>query len=96
MTTDRIAQIEELLARAESAHGVYESTELNGVYDEAWPRWYAQYAVEHGLGALIGRDVTADELTRFLERGWDEVQRMDPKPTDPWRTYTARRIAEQL
>jgi hypothetical protein len=96
MRPDRIAPIEALLAQAESAHAVYEKTELNGVYDEAWPRWYAQYAVDHGIGALVGRHVTADELGRFLERGWDEVQRMDPKPTDPWRKYTARRIAEQL
>ena len=55
-----------LLARTGEAHGVFEETELNGVYDQEWPRWYAAYAVDHGIGALIGRDITADELALFL------------------------------
>jgi hypothetical protein len=96
MTTDRAGAIEALLAETEAAHSVYEERELNGVYDEAWPRWYAQYAVDYGIGTLIGRDVSADELARFLEREWAAAQRMDPRPADPWRTYTARRIAERL
>ena len=62
MATDRIGALEALLAEAEAAHGVYETTELNGVYDQDWPRWYAAYAVDHGIGALLGRDVSVDEL----------------------------------
>ena len=31
------------LKRAAAAHGIYEKTELGGVYDENWPQWYAQH-----------------------------------------------------
>ena len=44
--------IEALLAEAEQAHGTYEATVLQGVYDQDWPRWYAGYAVEHGVAEI--------------------------------------------
>jgi hypothetical protein len=93
---DVIGALDALLAQVEAAHGVFESTELDGVYDKEWPRWYAEYAIEHGIIKLLGRAVSADELARFLASSWDELQRADPKPTEPWATYTARRIAEDL
>jgi hypothetical protein len=96
MTPERVAALQGLLVRTEAAHGVYETTTLAGVYDEAWPRWYAEYAVEHGIGGLLGADLTADGLAAFLERTWAEYQRSDPKPTDPWALYTARRIDAEL
>ena len=95
LTTDRIAALEALLAETEAAHGVYESTDLNGVYDQDWPRWYAGYAVEHGIGTLLGRAVDADELAQLLATSWDEFQRADPRPNDSWRTSTARRLASE-
>jgi uridylate kinase len=94
MTTDRVAAIEALLAEAEAAHGVYETTELNGVYDTDWPRWYAGYAIDHGIGAVLGREITADELARQLTTVWDVFQQTDPRPSEPWATYFARRLAE--
>ena len=96
MTTDQIGALEALLAETEAAHGVYETTELNGVYDQEWPRWYAKYAVVHGIGTLLGRAVTADELARFLTTSWNELRNADPRPNDPWAAYTARRIAAEL
>lgn len=96
MTIDRVQAIDELLVRAESAHGVYERTELHGVYDQDWPRWYARFAVEHGIGALVGREVTADELAAFLARTNAELERSEPKPDEPWSAHTARRIAAEL
>ena len=39
---------------------------------------------------------TADELARFLASSWDEMQHADPRPSDPWAAYTARRIATEL
>jgi len=96
MTTERIAALEALLTETEKAHGAYETTELNGVYDEEWPRWYAAYAVDHGLGEIIGRTVSADELTEFLTRHWSALQRADPKPSEPWTTTFARAMAEEL
>jgi hypothetical protein len=32
-----------LLKQAAAAHGVHEQEELGGVYDEAWPEWYAAH-----------------------------------------------------
>ena len=92
MTTDRIAAIEALLAEAEAAHGEYEATELNGVYDQEWPRWYAGYAVDHGIGALLGRSITADELADVLSAAWAEYEGADPKPAESWTTYISRRL----
>lgn len=96
MTTDRIAALEALLAETEAAHGAYETTALNGVYDQEWPRWYAVYAVEHGIGEIVDRPVGADELAEFLTLSWSELQQSDPKPSEPWTTSIARRLAEDL
>ncbi len=96
MAADRIEAIQALLVEAEQAHGVYEGTELNGVYDQEWPRWYAAYAVEHGIGALVDRDVTTEQLAAFLASSYAELEQADPKPAEPWATYTARRIAAEL
>jgi hypothetical protein len=96
MTTDRIAAVAALLLQAEGAHGTFETTELNGVYDQEWPRWYATYAVEHGIGALVGHAVTADRLAEFLAASFAEFKEAEPKATDPWATYTAGRITREL
>lgn len=96
MPADPSDAIESLLVDAKQAHGVYEATELSGVYDQEWPRWYATYAVEHGLGRLLGREVDSEELGRFLEAGYAEFERADPKPAEPWESYLARRIASEL
>jgi hypothetical protein len=95
VTVDRIGALESLLVETEAAHGVYETTELNGVYDEQWPRWYAGYAVDHGIVGVLGRAVAADELAAALTSAWDEFQRSDPRPTERWTTFIARRLAEQ-
>lgn len=93
MTVDRIDALDALLVQAEKAHGAYEASELKGVYDEDWPRWYADYAVDHGIGSMLGRTVTAEELERLLASSYAEFQQTEPKPTEPWATFTARRIA---
>ncbi|MGW8483993.1 hypothetical protein ACWGJP_12750 [Microbacterium sp. NPDC055903] len=33
----------ELLLGAAEAHGIHEREDLGGVYDEAWPQWYAAH-----------------------------------------------------
>jgi hypothetical protein len=96
MTTNRIAVLEALLAETEAAHGAYETTELNGVYDQDWPRWYAAYAVEHGIDGIVGRAVSADELAELLTVSWSALQESDPKPSGPWTTSIARRLAAEL
>jgi hypothetical protein len=48
-----------LLKRAAAAHGVHEEEELGGVYDEAWPEWYAEH-MTHALAEQGLRIVPAD------------------------------------
>ena len=96
MTADRIDAISALLAQAEEAHGKYEATELNGVYDRQWPRWYAGYAVDHGIGALLGRPITTDNLAEFLAGTFADFEQTEPSAGEGWAAYTARRIAAEL
>jgi hypothetical protein len=93
MSADRTESLVALLGQAEAAHGVYESTELKGLYDQNWPRWYAQYAVDHGIGTLLSRTVLAEELAGILSTAWEEFQAADPKPPETWAEFTARRLA---
>lgn len=88
--------IDALLVRTSMAHGEFEKTELNGVYDRDWPRWYAAYAVEHGIGGLLGHPVTTDDLARFLASSNVDFERTEPEPRPSWAAYTARRIAAEL
>lgn len=92
---DHLEAIGALLTESEQAHGIYETTELHGVYDKEWPRWYAAYAVDHGIGALLGRQITTDELAEFLARTFDEFKGADAKPTESWAAWTARRIGTE-
>jgi len=96
MTADRIEVIAALLDQTEAAHGTYETTELNGVYDQDWPRWYAEYAVEHGIGALIGHEVMPDQLATFLAASYADYEQADPRPSDPWGAYAAGRMVAEL
>ena len=96
MTTGDVDAIKALLDQTEAAHGQFESTTLKGVYDQEWAHWYAAYAVEHGIGDRLGRSVTADELQQFLASSYVDFQQADPRPTEPWAAYTARRIAADL
>jgi hypothetical protein len=96
MTDDRIRSLEALLKAAGEAHGVFEREELGGVYDEDWPAWYARWAVDHGFGAILGREVAPDDLAAYFTRTWDEIRHADPKPAEPWATIMARRIVAEL
>ena len=93
---DRIEAIRVLLAETGQAHGRYEESELDGVYDQDWPTWYAAYAVDHGIGELIGHPITSDELAAYLSSSNAEFEAIEPKTGEPWAAYTARRIAAEL
>jgi len=96
MTEDRVASVEALFVRAQEAHHEFEATELNGVYDDEWPRWYAEYAVENGLGRLVGHAIASDRLGQFLADSYAEFEVAEPKPSEPWPAYIAGRIAAEL
>jgi hypothetical protein len=96
MTADPAEAISALLSETEAAHGAYETAELSGVYDQDWPRWYAAYAVEHGLGELVGHDVPADQLAGFLATTFEDFKGREPKPSEGWAAWTARRVTAEL
>lgn len=95
MTPDTVEAIAALLARAESAHADYEAAELHGVYDEAWAAWYAAYAVQHGIGDLLGQPITSEQLGKLLASTFDEFRTAEGSPGEPWAIYVARRIATE-
>lgn len=96
LTDDRTAAIEALLRAAGDAHHEYEERELGGVYDAEWPAWYGRWVVEHGLGGLLGHEVDRGEVAAYFTRTWTEAEASDPKPSEPWATWVARRIAAEL
>jgi hypothetical protein len=96
VTVDQIEAVTALLDQAEAAHGIYETTELNGVYDQDWAQWYAAYAVDHGLGEIAGHAIPTDTLAAFLATAFVDYQRTDPKPSGTWADVIARRIVAEL
>ena len=70
-------EIANLLDKTLAAHGVHEERELNGVYDQDWPAWYAAYLVEHGIGDLLGQAITPRSLAGLLKQ-YDEDYRAQP------------------
>jgi hypothetical protein len=72
------------------------TTELNGVYDQAWPSWYADYAVERGIGDVLGQAVTTDPLAEFLATSFTDFKENEPSRSEGWAGYTARRLTTEL
>ena len=70
METTQEKAVAALLREAETAHGAYETNDLAGVYDEAWPAWYAAYLIEHGLSDHLPGAESLDvaTLTAMLTR----------------------------
>jgi hypothetical protein len=93
---ESVAAIERLLVEAKTAHGDYERTQLNGVYDEEWPRWYSGFLIEHGLAEAVGRAVNVDQLAALLAESWEVQQRSAATKTQTWESFTARHLGAQL
>lgn len=95
--TDRVEAVTDLLTQAELHHGAYEAHDLGGVYDQDWARWYAEFAIEHGLNDIFGHRVPLDQVAPFLARTYGEFEQLDPKPdTGEWAGYIARRMVEDF
>jgi hypothetical protein len=95
MAGDRVDEITQLLEQAGQAHGKYEQTELKGVYDQQWSRWYAGYVVEQGISALLGHVVTVDQVAAFFAASNADFEKIKPA-TESWARYTARRLQAEL
>lgn len=61
-----VAELAGLIEAASEAHHTYETTELGGERDEAWPLWYADYIVR------------TYELTRQLDAALDRPREVAP------------------
>lgn len=88
--TTPITQIAALLNQAGQAHHEYEQTVLNGVYDEDWPNWYAQYVIDQGVLALVQQPLTAPELAAFLKDNYEVFKSAHSQAS--WANYAAQQI----
>ena len=87
-------QIILLLHRTGNAHGQYETTVLNGVYDVNWAPWYADWAIQNGLNELLGTRFDAGSLGRLLH-DINEDHRREGYGLS-WAEYTARRLVQMF
>lgn len=79
-----------LLDKTLAAHSLHEERDLNGVYDQEWPTWYAAYLVEHGISDLLGQAITAEQLAQLLKQ-YDEEYRAQPR-AEGWPDYYAAQL----
>jgi hypothetical protein len=94
MSQTLIHQVESLLIQAEHAHGQYERTVLNGVYDQDWAVWYAEYAIDQGIEKLINRPFLTEQLGQFLSQTYEQYQADRSQQT--WAAYTAENLVKEL
>ena len=84
------ATLAALLRATNAAHGAYETRSLGGVYDQQWAAWYARYLVAHGVGAMLGRTVTAEEVAALLAACDATYTREQPEAS--WPDFYARQL----
>ena len=87
-------QITDLLKRAKTEHGEYETSVLNGVYDQEWDLWYASWLIEHGINDLLNADMTSPELADLLTGINDQHQQTDAQKD--WADFTAEQLVETV
>lgn len=87
---ERSAAAVEHLSAAGAAHSVYEKNDLNGVYDQQWAEWYAQYLVDHGWNELFQEDWMVQDLTSALREA--DVAHRQNEPNARWSEYYAPRL----
>jgi hypothetical protein len=88
---ENIKNITTLLTQAGSAHHVYEQTVLNGVYDQDWSNWYADYLVQHALNSLLPRSLNVAEVSQLLASSTAQYKAADSSQS--WAEYTAAHFA---
>ena len=94
METTAEQAVAALLRETQTAHGAYEADVLGGVYDEAWPAWYAAYLLDHGLGDHLPGAERLDvaSLAAELARLAADYERGDQ--SSPWPDVYAQGIVE--
>jgi len=90
MSETEQGKVAALLREVGAAHGAYEAQELKGVYDQIWPAWYAAYLVEHGIGELLGKAITEEQLAQLLAQ-YDNEYRTQQRQ-EGWPDYYAGQL----
>jgi hypothetical protein len=88
------ATLLDALTRAAAAHGEYETTELDGVYDQAWADWYAKHmsASLRAEGFALAPELLAEEL-----RAASTAHGLrDKTPDDPDENWPAWYVARMM
>jgi hypothetical protein len=88
---DRLIQ---LLTRTKDEHAEYEKSVLNGVYDQQWDLWYADFLVEHGLNDLLNSNLISADLATLLRDINDEYEKAGKKGS--WEGYTAVQLIDTV
>lgn len=88
-----VHQVESLFIQAEQAHGQYEQTILNGIYDQDWASWYATYTIEQGLEKVLNRPVAEERLSQFLSQSYEQYKAEQAQKT--WAAFTAQKLVEE-
>ena len=86
-------RVELLLIQTEQAHGQYEQTILNGIYDQNWAVWYANYAIEQGIEKAPNRSFSREQLSQFLSQSYEQYKAEKSQKT--WAAYTAQKLMEE-
>jgi hypothetical protein len=88
-----IHQIESLLIQAEQAHGQYEQTILNGIYDQDWAIWYANYVIDQGIDKVLNRSFSGERLSQFLSQSYEQYKAEQSQKT--WAACSAQKLVEE-
>lgn len=85
-------KLAKLLSDAQNAHHDYETTELEGVFDEQWPQWYADFLMSNGFADLLAVEADMDQLASRLSEisQRHKAERID----ESWADYTAHNLLE--
>lgn len=86
-------QVESLLMQTEQAHGQYEQTILNGIYDRDWTIWYANDAIDRGIEKVLNRAISGERLSQFLSQSYERYQAEQSQKT--WAADTAQKLVEE-
>lgn len=79
-----------LLGKAQAAHHDFEAAELDGVFDEQRPAWFAEFLMANGLAGLLGKEPDLDSLAAQLN---EISQRHKAERTaEPWADHTAHSL----
>lgn len=85
------------LTRAVAAHGVHETENLGGVYDQEWPSWYAAHMAQTlaGAGHPIGAQVIQSALEDAAAAHAQHEKQTGAKDPD-WRPWYAAHMTPAL